>query len=138
VADRQENRIKRAMQKHKMNLGFKRENEYDVHDKKQSEADPFSSTAAQAEATHFAIFRNAADEVKFIQLNPVSMRLLNLLQTTRLSGETALRQIAAELQHPNPEAVLAGGHQIMQTLLESGAMLGVWRPESAAANHPAL
>lgn len=84
----------------------------------------FKPAAGQKEETHFAILRNMEDEVKFILLNPVSLRLLFLLQTTALSGEAALLQIAAELKHPDPAVVLAGGDEIMQSLLESQVILG--------------
>lgn len=88
----------------------------------------FKPTVEQKEETHFAVLRNKEDEVKFILLNPVSMRLLYLLQSTALSGEAALLQIATELNHPNPEVVLAGGREILQTLLLSEAILGTWLP----------
>jgi len=87
----------------------------------------FKPAAMQKEETHFAILRNVADEVKFILLNPVSLRLLYLLQTTSLSGEAALLQIAAELKHPDPAVVLAGGREILQSLLDSQVILGTWR-----------
>lgn len=87
----------------------------------------FKPSAEQKEETHFAILRNMDDEVKFIVVNPVSLRLLYLLQTTSLSGEAVLIQVAAELKHPDPAVVLAGGHEIMQSLLESQVILGTWR-----------
>ena len=80
------------------------------------------------EETHFAIFRNSADEVKFILLNPVSLRLLQLLQSTALGGEAALMQIAHELKHPNPQVVLSGGLDIMQSLRASQVILGTYLP----------
>lgn len=88
----------------------------------------FKPTAEQKEETHFAILRNQQDEVKFILLNPVSMRLLYLLQTTALTGEAALLQIAGELKHPSPEVVLAGGRDILQTMIQSEVILGSWLP----------
>jgi uncharacterized protein len=87
----------------------------------------FKPAAAQKEETHFAILRNSKDEVKFILLNPVSLRLLFLLQTTTLSGEAALLRIADELKHPDPAVVLAGGREIMQSLRESQVILGAWK-----------
>jgi uncharacterized protein len=84
----------------------------------------FKPTEAEKEATHFVISRNAEDQVKFIVLNPVSMRLLELLQSNTLTGEAALQQIAAELQHPNPEVVLAGGLEILNSLREAQVILG--------------
>ncbi len=88
----------------------------------------FKPTADQTEETHFAILRNSLDKVKFILINPVSLRLLYLLQTTSLSGEAALLQIVTELNHPNPEVVLAGGRDILLSLRQSEVILGTWRP----------
>jgi hypothetical protein len=87
----------------------------------------FKPTIEQKEETHFAILRNKADEVKFIILNPVSMRLLYLLQTTALTGEAILLQIATELQHPKSEVVVAGGRDILQSLQQSEVILGAWQ-----------
>ncbi len=89
----------------------------------------FKPSAAQQEETHFAILRNSEDEVKFIVINPVSMRLLFLLQSTSLNGAAALLQIATELNHPNPQVVLAGGHDILQSLHQSEVILGAWRTQ---------
>lgn len=94
----------------------------------------FKPGVDQTEETHFAILRNIDDEVKFILINPVSMRLLSLLQSTALSGEEALRQIAAEINHPDPSVVLAGGLEIMQSLRESQVILGVWKMQNYDKN----
>ncbi len=75
--------------------------------------------------THIVVFRRADDIVKFIVLNPVSARLLALLSTGDLSGEQALRQIAAEMQHPEPQVVIDGGLEIMQGLRAEGVIIGV-------------
>ena len=91
----------------------------------------FKPTAEKKEETHFAILRNVDDEVKFILINPVSMRLLSLLQATELSGKEVLLQIASEMKHPDPQVVLAGGLEIMQSLRDSQAILGTWHPSLA-------
>jgi hypothetical protein len=89
----------------------------------------FKPTAEQKEETHFAILRNIDDEVKFILINPVSMRLLSLLQATDSSGKEVLLQIASEMKHPNPQVVLAGGLEIMQSLRDSQVILGTWHSD---------
>jgi len=89
----------------------------------------FKPGVAQKEETCFAILRNREDEVKFILLNQVSLRLLSLLQSTALSGKEALQKIASEMNHPNPEVVLAGGLEIMQSLRDSQVILGTLLPE---------
>jgi hypothetical protein len=86
----------------------------------------FKPKPEQKEETHFVVLRNTEDEVKFVLLNPVSMRLLVLLQGHSLNGEAALLQIAAELKHPDPAVVLAGGREVMQSLYEAQVILGVW------------
>lgn len=91
----------------------------------------FKPTAAQKEETHFAILRNIDDEVKFILINPLSMRLLALLQATALSGKEVLMQIAAELKHPNPHFILQAGKEMLQSLSESQVILGTWNSEVA-------
>jgi len=86
----------------------------------------FKPTAEQKEETHFAILRNIDDEVKFILINPVSMRLLALLQSTALSGDEILLQIAEELMHPDPSFILQAGKEMLQSLRESQVILGTW------------
>lgn len=65
--------------------------------------------------TYLLVYRDADDEVGFLELNPVSARLFSLLQEGAVdSGREALELIAAELQHPQPEAVIQGGLAILQ------------------------
>ncbi len=61
------------------------------------------------------VYRDRHDDVGFIELNPVSARLIQLLQSAPgLSGRALLLQIATELQHPDPEVVIRGGEEILQ------------------------
>jgi hypothetical protein len=81
------------------------------------------------ESTHILAFRrdieNNRDEVKFIELNPVSARLVALLSERRHSGAEALQAIVAEMKHPRPEVVVQGGLLIMENLRQERAILGV-------------
>ena len=77
--------------------------------------------------TDLLVFRNLSDQVRFIELNPVSARLVQLLQPGKMSGRAALEQITAEMKHPAPAAVLAGGQEILQNLHLEQAVLGTWR-----------
>jgi hypothetical protein len=52
--------------------------------------------------------------VIFVKLNTVSARLFEILQTENLTGLAALKQVAAELKHPEPEMVISKGIQILQ------------------------
>ena len=85
----------------------------------------FIPTTPGEQATYLLVYRDPDDEVGFMELNPVSARLLALLQEdTNLSGRQALEQIAAELRHPNPEVVIEGGRQILQEWQQRGIVLG--------------
>ncbi|WP_027859276.1 HvfC family RiPP maturation protein [Marinobacterium jannaschii] len=70
-------------------------------------------------------YRNRDDEVRFMEINPVTARLLYLLsEDESLTGREALEQIAAEMQHPEPGQVIAGGAQTLAHLREAGVLLG--------------
>ena len=71
----------------------------------------------EPEATHLLVYRNRNDEVRFMALNPVSARLLQLIGAEQgRRGHELLLQIAAELQHPDPAVVLAGGRELLLQL----------------------
>lgn len=78
-------------------------------------------------ATHLLVFRDARDDVQFMELNPVSARLVALLQEGGRSGTDACRAIAAELSHSRPGDVLVHGAATLHELRDAGAILGVAR-----------
>lgn len=85
----------------------------------------FQPDSPADEPYYFVVHRNAAFEVKFVHLNAVSARLLELLNLqSGLTGRAALTQIASELQHPNPVEVVTAGEGILQQWREAGIVLG--------------
>jgi len=67
--------------------------------------------------TYIVVYRDREDKVGFIELNPVSARLLELIQQeNNLTGRGMLEQIARELQHPDPQVVIKGGQDILNTM----------------------
>ena len=91
----------------------------------------------QPEQCFLAAWRRADDNgIHFIELNPVTLRLLQLLeQGWPDSGLALLQHIAAELQHPTPQAVIEGGHQILLDLHSREIILGTQR-SPAPNTHP--
>lgn len=78
--------------------------------------------------THLVVYRNRNDEVKFMEIKPVTARLLHLLQENEnISGQQALQQIAEEMNHPNPDVVMQGGLSALQELQQHGIILGTNR-----------
>lgn len=75
--------------------------------------------------TYLIAYRDREYEVQFIEGNPVTARLLFLLaESAGMTGLDALQQIAAEMRHPSPEQVIAGGLQTLEQLRASGVILG--------------
>ncbi len=83
-------------------------------------------SAARAD-TYLLVFRDSEDQVRFIEVNAFTARLINLLDTTEHTGQSALEMIARESRHPAPETVIRGGAEIMHDLRARGALLGVYR-----------
>ncbi|VAW78411.1 FIG005107: hypothetical protein [hydrothermal vent metagenome] len=80
---------------------------------------------------YLMVYRDSDDKVGFIELNAISARLLSLLQDDgSLTGKQALEQIASELNHPNPEVVIDGGRDILETWRQRGIVLGTNVPDS--------
>ena len=71
------------------------------------------------------VFRNAVDRVQFAEINPVTARLLALLASGEMTGRAACLQVADELQHPDPQAVVAGGAAMLADLKNWGVIYGV-------------
>lgn len=80
------------------------------------------------QTTYLVVYRNRNDDVKFMEINPVTARLIHLLQEDEsLSGQVALEQIAQEMKHPNPDVVMQGGLSALQELQGYGIILGTNR-----------
>ena len=77
------------------------------------------------EPTHLVVYRDRHDEVQFLEINPVTQRLLQLLhESPGWRGLDALERIAEELGHPEPEQVMQGGRQLLQDLRTREIILG--------------
>lgn len=91
----------------------------------------FQPTEAPPEATHLLVYRRHDDQVKFMQLNPVSALLLQLLQEdSERTGLDVLNEIARQLAHPKPQVVIDGGKALLADLVERDVVLGT-RPAAA-------
>ncbi len=85
----------------------------------------FQPQEAGEQPSYLLVYRDAEDEVSFLELNPVSARLFSLLQEGAVSsGRRALEIIAGELQHPDPKAVIDGGLGILEEWRSRGIVLG--------------
>lgn len=78
-----------------------------------------------AQPTCLVVYRNRADDVKFMQVNAVTARLLQAMEEApEASGRALLENIAMQLGHPQPEAVIASGAQTLADLHARDIVLG--------------
>lgn len=86
----------------------------------------YQTTTPPEQATHILGFRDSDDVVQFIELNPATARLVDILQNTddSCTVREAIQQIARELQHPEPSALFAFGVATLADLMQQGAILG--------------
>jgi hypothetical protein len=89
-----------------------------------------------SEATHLLVYRNRSDEVRFMQLNPVTRLLLaQLSDAPGLTGNQHFQRIAGAIDHPEPARLLAAGADVFSELRDRDVLLGT-RPENPAPEHP--
>ena len=75
--------------------------------------------------TYIVVYRDRNDDVGFIELNPVSAKLIEELgNNTDKTGRQILESIAEQLQHPNPDVVINGGLEILQDFKSKDVVLG--------------
>jgi uncharacterized protein len=75
---------------------------------------------------HLLVHRTPGDEIAFLELNPVTARLVHLIQNN--AGRTSrelLKQIADELGHADPGPVIDGGLEVLAELRERGVLGGM-------------
>ncbi|NOQ88179.1 MAG: DUF2063 domain-containing protein [Gammaproteobacteria bacterium] len=83
---------------------------------------------APEQASYLVVYRNRNDKVNFLEINPVTARLIGLLQeNASFTGLDAIEHITKEMKHPNPDAVKQGGLSALQELQQYGIILGTKR-----------
>jgi len=84
------------------------------------------------QTTYLTIFRKADDELGFMSLNPVTARLLQLLDENeeRKSGREILTALATEMKFADPDLLVAHGHEAMLEMKQSEIILGTLNPET--------
>ncbi len=75
---------------------------------------------------HLVVYRNRQDQVGFLQINPVSHALLEVLDTSpSITGAAALDMILNALNHPAPNQVRLAGIELLEDLRQRDILLGI-------------
>lgn len=75
----------------------------------------------------FAIFRDASDQARFIELTPVLARLLELLLEGGASGREAVARLGREIDYPDLPRLENSALEMLSKLRSEGVLLGVSR-----------
>jgi len=76
------------------------------------------------EPTYLLVHRDINDKIKFIELNPMTFKLITLLKAGELTAEQALTMLAEELKHPQPQIIMQFGLGVLLDLKNQGIILG--------------
>ncbi len=87
----------------------------------------FQPAAATGAPTFVIVYRTLNDEVKFMEINAVTARLMELIAESPDTGRALLQRVATELKHPQPQAVVSEGEKILNDLRQRGIILGTKR-----------
>lgn len=68
------------------------------------------------QATFVVVYRNRAQEVKFLETNAVTIHLLQLFEDQEITARESLTVIADQLGHDSPDAVLNSGKELIEQL----------------------
>jgi hypothetical protein len=87
----------------------------------------FIPTEAPQQPTFLVVYRDQNDNVGFLETNATTHQLITTIaecdQTTGLNARALLENIAATLQHPNPDTVIKGGFDIIEDLIARGILV---------------
>ena len=82
-------------------------------------APAFLPVTAPEQPTFLIVYRDCDDDVHFIEITPMTYRLLEIVQEQGcVLTETCLRQVAQEASYANPDMIIAGGLQIIKDLVD--------------------
>ena len=95
--------------------------QYDVH----KIGPQYQPIEAPTQPTYLLAYRNKGDAVRFMEINMVTARLLQLIQEQTLAkGSELLEQIASELENVDKDVIFAGGKQALEHLKKVDVVLG--------------
>jgi len=89
-------------------------------------AEDYKPTEAGDQTTFLAICRKANDDMDFMELNPVTAKLLELIaENDSKSGRELLSQLADEINYADVDALIVHGHDAMKQMRTAEILLGV-------------
>jgi hypothetical protein len=88
----------------------------------------FQPQSAPEQPTRLLAYRNREDQVKFMEINPVTWLLLEKLQAAEHTGREILQSVAEAIGRNGDATVLDHGRQILQDLRQRDVIPGTRAP----------
>lgn len=89
-------------------------------------SEDFQPKKPSDQPVYLLVYRDTEDKVHFMELNPVTALLVQLInEDNGLTTKEMLDVIVEQLNHPDPDVVLEGGFKIIQDLKQRNIILGV-------------
>jgi hypothetical protein len=86
----------------------------------------YQPVSAPEQATHLLVWRQHDFSVRFMQLNDISMLLVQKMkEETGIPGLDLLEAVADIIKHPKPEVVIQAGSALLDELKEKQIILGI-------------
>ncbi len=84
----------------------------------------------EAQPVYLALYRDPEGEVGFLELNAISAALLDAVEFNeeQQSGEQLLRSLAAKINYPDADALVAHGAEALREMHELGILTGTRVP----------
>ncbi|MDB5972704.1 MAG: hypothetical protein JWQ90_5154 [Hydrocarboniphaga sp.] len=81
--------------------------------------------SAPADATYLCVYRNRGDEVRFMEINALTLLLLRAIESQpQLSARDLLQTLAVELDNADPDAIVEAGSTLLNGLVQRDIILG--------------
>ena len=85
----------------------------------------FQPQTPPEQATFLLVYRDQADKVGFMEVNPMTARLIDLInEHPEQTGEEILKTLAQEIPSVREDVILHGGHTTLTQLREKDIILG--------------
>ena len=78
----------------------------------------------EPEQTCLAIYRNSEFKVRFVELNATTFLLLQFIQQAPGQLSAILEQFAQQIKHPDPQAIITFGAQLVDDFIGQEILLG--------------
>lgn len=90
----------------------------------------FQPDAPGETPTYLAVYRDKADKVGFLELNPLTAGLLDAIEnnTQGATGEVLLRDLAEKARYPDTDAFIQHGLTALQEMRQLDILIGVRPP----------